>query len=342
LSMKEVVVAKGPQARIINSAIPEPNDDQVLIRVIVSGSNPKDWKVPEWISDLGEINQGDDIAGIVEKVGGAVTEFKPGDRVAAFHEMRTPHGSYAEYAIAWAHTTFHLPARTSFEEAAALPLAAMTAAVGLYLRLELPHPWTPATREIPLIVYGAASAVGAYAIQLARKSNIHPLICVAGSSAPYVETLIDRSKGDTVIDYRGGNDAVVQGLQDALAGRPALYAFDAVSEKGSLENLARVLAPQGAKATFVLPFKKYDEVPDSVEKRLTQVGCVHIDQKEFGFVFFRYIALGLKEGWFKGQPQEVVPGGLGGVQTALENLKAGKANAVKYVFRIADTEGVSA
>jgi len=97
----------------VDSPVPEPGADQVLIKVVVSGSNPKDWKVPEWMDT--NINQGDDIAGIVEKVGANVTEFKPGDRVAAFHEMRTPHGSYAEYAIAWAHTTFHIPAKTSFE-----------------------------------------------------------------------------------------------------------------------------------------------------------------------------------------------------------------------------------
>ena len=60
-------------------------------------------------------DQGDDVAGVVHEVGSNVTEFKPGDRVAAFHEMRTPHGSYGEYAIAWDHTTFHLPEKTSFE-----------------------------------------------------------------------------------------------------------------------------------------------------------------------------------------------------------------------------------
>jgi NADPH:quinone reductase-like Zn-dependent oxidoreductase len=97
----------------VDSPIPVPNDDQVLIKVVVSGSNPKDWKLPNLFG--GSINQGDDIAGIVEKVGAKVFEFKPGDRVAAFHEMRTPHGSYAEYAIAWQHTTFHIPKSTSFE-----------------------------------------------------------------------------------------------------------------------------------------------------------------------------------------------------------------------------------
>lgn len=145
-------------------------------------------------------------------------------------------------------------------EAAAIPLAAMTAAIGLYLRLALPEPWRPATEPIPLVIYGAASAVGVYAIQLARRSNIHPLICVAGRAKDYVETLIDRSKGDTIIDYRNGDEAVVAGLKKALEGRPLLHAFDAVSEKGSYVNLSKVLE-KGAKITLVLPGKEYSEIP---------------------------------------------------------------------------------
>jgi NADPH:quinone reductase-like Zn-dependent oxidoreductase len=61
------------------------------------------------------VNQGDDIAGVVHEVGENVTEFKTGDRVAAFHEIMTPGGSYAEYALAHQHTTFHLPKHTTFE-----------------------------------------------------------------------------------------------------------------------------------------------------------------------------------------------------------------------------------
>ena len=111
--MKEAIVAKGPKVTIHNVPIPKPNADQVLIKVIYSGSNPKDWKRPHF----GEPhNSGDDIAGIVEEVGENVTEFRKGDRVAAFHEITAPYGSFAEYAIAWAYTTFHLPKKTSFEE----------------------------------------------------------------------------------------------------------------------------------------------------------------------------------------------------------------------------------
>lgn len=170
--------------------------------------------------------------------------------------MIQPHGSYAEYANAWAYTTWHLPKHTSFEEAATIPLAAMTAALGMYQRLKLPVPWCPADQEIPLVIYGAASAVGAYAVKMAVLSNIHPLICVAGRGIPYVETLIDKSKGDIVIDYRQGHDAVVSGMKNALGGEKLIYAFDAVSEFGSYQNICQILDLQEGKIALVLPGKK--------------------------------------------------------------------------------------
>ncbi|KAK3313061.1 chaperonin 10-like protein [Apodospora peruviana] len=347
--MKEALVAKDLTVQIIDSPIPEPNDDQVLIKVVVSGSNPKDWKYPA-LRGGEPSNAGDDIAGYVEKVGLKVFEFKPGDRVAAFHEMMTAHGSYAEYAIAWQHTTFHIPQETSFEEAATLPLAAMTAAVGLYQRLGLPEPWSPLTnRNIPLVIYGASSAVGFYALQFAIRSEIHPIICVAGRAKDYVEPYLDATKGDVVVDYRDGDDTVVQGILKAGQNAPLLHVFDAVSENGSPANIGRVFASnpksdEVPKVTFVLGGPKECVTPrgeeDKVEQSITMVGSVHKEAKDFGYVFYRYIARGLQEGWFKGHRPEVVPGGLGGVQTALGNLKAGKASAVKYVFRIGETEGV--
>ncbi|KAH9211905.1 chaperonin 10-like protein [Leptodontidium sp. 2 PMI_412] len=100
--MKEAINHVGPKVEIGESSIPEPKDDQILIKTIASDTNLKDWKVTEFAAMLIE---GDDIAGIIEKVGANVIEFKPGDRVAAFFEMLIPNGSYAEYAIAWGYTT---------------------------------------------------------------------------------------------------------------------------------------------------------------------------------------------------------------------------------------------
>jgi len=88
--MKHVVNLSGPDIRvkIESTPIPTPVAHQILIKVIVSGCNPKDWKYPEWAADydgpadttMGRVkagvNQGDDIAGIVEKVGDEVLGFK--------------------------------------------------------------------------------------------------------------------------------------------------------------------------------------------------------------------------------------------------------------------------
>jgi NADPH:quinone reductase len=293
---------------------------------------------------------------VVHSVGSHVTEFRPGDRVASFHEMLSPHGSYGEYAVGLADTTFHIPKHVSFEEAATIPLAGMTAAVGLYQRLGMPLPWLPAQERLPLVIYGASSAVGAFAIKLASLSNIHPLICVAGNGGSFVETLIDRSKGDTIVDYRN-NKTLVADLQTALGkGEKLRYAFDAVSDKGSYQNLAKVLDAHNGKIAVVLARKKYEGIPDSVKISYTQVGRVHspsypgisgekqllgvLNDEDFGAVMYRFFARGLAKGWFKGHPFKIIPGGLGGIESALRDLKSGKASAVKYVFRIAETDGL--
>lgn len=224
----------------------------------------------------------------------------------------------------------------------------MTAALGLFKHLGLPQPWTPAENPIPLIVYGGSGAVGSFAIKLAALSNIHPIIAVAGRGEKYVASLLDKSKGDAIVDYRKGDEAVVQGIHDALKAAGASrvsYAFDAVSEHGSYQNIYKVLDPYG-KITLVLSSKTDTKVPENITQSGTMVGDVHGQRglkpgaKEFGFVFFRYFGRVLQLGTFTGHPHEVVPGGLGGVGTAVKNLKAGKASAVKYVFRIADTEGI--
>jgi NADPH:quinone reductase-like Zn-dependent oxidoreductase len=122
--MKEAFVSNPTGDNIVvsikDSPIPTPNDTQVVIRVVASALNPKDWKIATAFKDKPS-DQGDDVAGYIHSVGSKVTEFKPGDRVAAFHEMVTPHGGYAEYTLAWASTTFHIPKETSFEGPVSIP-----------------------------------------------------------------------------------------------------------------------------------------------------------------------------------------------------------------------------
>ncbi|KAF5021126.1 hypothetical protein F66182_6826 [Fusarium sp. NRRL 66182] len=345
--MKEAIVSPGPKVHIVDSPIPKAGPGQIVTKIVFAGSNPKDWKRPEYWGARGTGNQGDDHAGIVHEVGQGVFEFKPGDRVAAMHEMKQPGGSYAEYGVSWAYTTFRLPDNISFQdidmlEGAALPLTALTAACGLYARLGLPEPWLPIpdTQRFPLVIWGASSAVGSYAIQLARRSNIHPLICVAGRAQEHVEKLIDKAKGDTVIDYRKGREAVAQEIKASLDGAKLEYAFDAVSEMGSYQTVCDVLDHQTGTITLIVPAQSYSDIPKTIKKSVTTVASIHEGLKDFGYVYTRYFSKGLEEGWLKAQPQEIIPGGLEGVEKGLKDLKNGTASAVKYVYRIADTPGI--
>lgn len=170
-----------------------------------------------------------------------------------------------------------------------------------------------------------------------------------------MEKLIDQEKGDTVLDYRNGDDNLVQDLKSAVqnAGGQVGYAFDCVSEHNSFQNISQVLDPKTGQITLVLPGRDYSAIPDTITKSTTYVAQAHGDEEwqkkagtmvgneDFAYVFFRYFARGLDKGYFKGHPFQVMPGGLKGIEPALQNLKDGKASAVKYVFRLADTEGVA-
>lgn len=112
--MLEAIVQPSLDVEIIQTPTPTPADGELLIKVVCAGTNPKDFKSVVFSNNAS--NSGDDVAGVVERVGAKVTGFRQGDRVAAFHRMRTSGGAFAEYAIAPATTTFHLPDQISFEE----------------------------------------------------------------------------------------------------------------------------------------------------------------------------------------------------------------------------------
>ena len=294
-------------------------------------------------------NSGDDIAGIVHSVGKDVYEFKPSDRVAALHVFGTENGSFAEYAVAPDWTTFHIPHNVSFEEAATIPTAGLTAAVTLYADMNLPAPWynlrKPAEsggEKLPILIYGVTSAVGAFAAKYARLSGLSPIIGIAGRASDFAKTLVDY-----VVDYRDGEDALVAAVKEVLAkeglGTKVANVFDAVSENGSLEATCRFIDPNGGTVSTVLPpmlFAKDKEnfkYPRGVNAVNSAVPLVHSTYKDFGYLWSRYMSRLLEDGRLKPHPHEIIPGGLNGILNGLKNLKDGKASAVKYVYRIEDT-----
>ncbi|KAH6910011.1 NADPH2:quinone reductase [Coprinopsis sp. MPI-PUGE-AT-0042] len=308
-----------PTSPKIYSYTGPPNDHQVVIKVIIAGSNPKDWKLPVWGKPG---NSGDDAAGYIHSVGSQVTQFKKGDRAAIFHEMLTEGGTFAEYAVAWEHTTFHLAENVSFEEGATIPLAAMTSAIGLFISLRLPTPLLPATQPIPLLIYGASSAVSAYAIKFAQLANIHPIIGVAGSGGDFAKSI--------------GADVIA--LQEHAKGEKLLHVYDAISEGETGKHISEV-ASEGAYITHVLQnADDYDKKKNFTVIRTT-VGDSHNKEsdykRDFATAYFRLFSRWLADGRLKAHPHEVA-GGLDDVVDGLKRLKEGKVSAKKLVFKVAD------
>ncbi|KAI9163098.1 Trans-enoyl reductase fsr4 [Paramyrothecium foliicola] len=354
--MKEAIVCIDTSVKIHEVPVPTPGPKDVLIKVIVAGTNPKDWKVPTFFKK--EQNSGDDIAGVVESVGADVTGFNKGDRVAAFHIMLSPSGAFAEYAIAPAHTVFPLPSSLSFEEAATIPLAAYTAAVALFDRLGLPAPWDPRSRQNDakkhhLLIYGASTAVGAYGIKLANASNIHPIIAVGSQNSEFIRPYLDESKGDRLLNYKewASQDDMVNAVKSAgkeagLEDGRFWNVFDGVSEEGTFDVLSKAIAgaPNGAgqkpKIAVVLPGHDYSAADSSVEISVVNVGHVHEEdegKRLFGLIWGQAFIRGISEGWFKTHPYEIAEGGLEkGVEVALRGLREGTVRGKKMVIRVSE------
>lgn len=191
------------------------------------------------------------------------------------------------------------------------------------------------------MIYGASTAVGSFAIKLARASNVHPIIAVAGKGASYVQQFLDPSKGDTIVDYRNGPEATMHNIDIQLNATNhfrVLHALDTIASYDSTEVLCNVVTA-GGQVNFVLPHS-YDVSPAIASN--TWVGGAHgqsdtADSRDLAFVFSRWFTRALHVGSFSGHPFEVRANGLEGVEQAMKDLKANRASAVKYVFRIAET-----
>jgi len=109
---------------------PEPKEDEVLVKVRVAGVNPADWKIRDGMGERFGFKLplilGGDIAGTVEEVGVGVKNFKKGDAVYGM-TLSSLSGGYAEYAVAKLDAIALKPDDLDFENAAAIPIGALTA-----------------------------------------------------------------------------------------------------------------------------------------------------------------------------------------------------------------------
>jgi NADPH:quinone reductase-like Zn-dependent oxidoreductase len=182
--------------RLEDVAKPVPAADEVLVRVHAASVNPLDWhymrgkpyliRMSEGFGAPEDARLGVDFAGTVEAVGGSVTRFKPGDEV-----FGGKFGAFAQYvSVHQDHALALKPANVSFEQAAAVPIAAVTALQGLRDKGQL-H----AGQKV--LINGASGGVGTFAVQIAKAMGAEVTGVCSTRNVPLVRSL----GADHVIDY---------------------------------------------------------------------------------------------------------------------------------------------
>ena len=201
---------------------PQPQAGQVLVRVHAAGLNPLDVKIRAGKADHAKhplpLVLGIDMAGVVEAVGAGVTRFAPGDEVYGMTGgVGGLQGALAEYAAVDADLLARKPANLSMREAAALPLAFITAWSGIVDRAHL-------AAGQSVLVQGGSGGVGHVAVQIARALGANVFATGSARNADVIAQL-----GATPVDY--GALSVEQYVQAHTAGAGFDLVVDTVGGK---------------------------------------------------------------------------------------------------------------
>ncbi|MEV6347736.1 NADP-dependent oxidoreductase [Actinoplanes sp. NPDC051851] len=178
---------------------PAPLPTEVLVRVHAAGVNPVDWKTRGGTGMAGVLGEppfvlGWDVAGVVEEVGFGVTTLSPGDRVYGMPWFPRAGGGYAEYVTAPSRHFTRMPAGSTFEQAAAVPLAGLTAWQALVDTAAV----GPGQR---VLITAAAGGVGHLAVQFAKGLGAY----VIGVAGPRNQEWLAGLGADEVLDYTTGH-----------------------------------------------------------------------------------------------------------------------------------------
>jgi NADPH:quinone reductase-like Zn-dependent oxidoreductase len=202
--------------------------DEVLIRVHAAGVNPVDWKVREGQAKILTGSRfpkvlGIECSGEIAEMGSLVKKFRAGDAVIANAGMRL--GAYAEYVTVRERTVFPKPEMVTFENAATLPIAGLTA-------LQAIRDKGRTTPGKQVLINGASGGVGTFAVQISKILGAEvTAVCSAANAG-----LVKRLGADHVIDYHQQDFTKTTERYDCI--------FDAVSSR-SFGECKRVLTERG-------------------------------------------------------------------------------------------------
>ncbi|MGW4684596.1 NADP-dependent oxidoreductase [Streptomyces sp. NPDC004244] len=220
--------------------LPKVAPGEVLVKVRCAGVNPVDWKIMSGGLDglmdvMFPVVPGWDVSGTVERVGIDVPEFAVGDEVMAYARKDHVHGgTFAEYVSVPVRALAPKPASLTWQEAAGLPLAGLTA-YQLLTRLGT-------DKDDTVLIHGAAGGVGSFGVQIARALGAR----VIGTASPRNHDRL-RELGGEPVEYG-------EGLVDRIRGlAPDGITVGADFVGGVLDVTTAVLAPDGRHASIADP-----------------------------------------------------------------------------------------
>jgi NADPH2:quinone reductase len=233
--------------RLRDLPVPEPQEGEVLIRVGYAGVNPADSKTRAGLSTRAGVAfpfvTGMDAAGVIERRGAKVAEFRRGDRVITWGAVHgKAWGTYAEFVRVSASHVAPMPKSLNFAQAAAVPIASLAAFQCLF------HPeqggMIPGQK---VLINGAAGGVGSFAVQFAKSGGVLVAATCRTANVSYVRGL----GADHVVDYRTEDvcravrDWSTEGVDvvlDAVGPATLPRALDMLRPGGRLVNVLTVTA----------------------------------------------------------------------------------------------------
>jgi NADPH:quinone reductase-like Zn-dependent oxidoreductase len=226
----------GPEVlKEISTVRPEPGPSEVLVRVKAAGLNPTDWvhrSNPGFLGDGPHRRVlGWELSGVVEEVGTGVTLHRVGDEVFGMLPYPHGHGALAEYAKSPARALVRKPEVLDHTQAAAVPLAALTAWQALVDTADV----QPGQR---VLVHAAAGGVGHFAVQIAKARGAY----VIGTASAGKHDLLRELGADELIDYRSTEFEKVTGdidvVLDAIGRDYVPRSFDVLKKGGIVVSIA--------------------------------------------------------------------------------------------------------
>ena len=223
------------QLKLQEIETPSPGRGEVLVRVKAASVNARDWHYLRGDPLLARLGspalslsapkrkvRGSDVSGVVEAVGEGVSSVEPGDEI--FGDLREGDGAFAEFVCAPQELVSRKPSTLSFEQAAAVPLAAATALAGLRRTANV-------QKGQSVLINGASGGVGTFAVQIAKLLGATVTAVCSTRNADLLRSL----GADRVVDYT---------REDFSSGPRHDLVFDLVGNR-RLADLKRVLAPGG-------------------------------------------------------------------------------------------------